>query len=339
MPWIIRVQPEALQGLSRQLQQTARDLDGLAGRLGNAWRCLEWEARQRSGLEGQVDDVRVRARSLAGQADSMAQYLARKAQAFQSADEQGIEPVRSASQAFVETMRPWLEGPGTRYSVPWNQINSIIRTGEVIKGKVEDYVIPAFAAVAVAGSLRAGTSYAGQVIINLPDWLRGFKGLREIRELAGLNGFLTHCKFTSIPGQFLKFGLPLSIPEIIAKWASDVGEYRGDGTRMASAMMVDAALSLLPVLASFAASQLVTWSTAAIGTLLFPGVGTAAGYALGTAIASILAGSFANIGSRWLIDRSGAREPWIDKVDALLSSTTQSISGWLGARHTAPATR
>lgn len=87
MPRIV-VDPERLRALAGELQRAAGDLAAVRGRLGALGR-LDWEARQKTGVEGQVNDARGRASALAGQAEALARYLNGKAEAFAQADRQG----------------------------------------------------------------------------------------------------------------------------------------------------------------------------------------------------------------------------------------------------------
>ncbi len=84
----IVVIPEGLRTLGAQFDRVADELSGLDGRLGGVWSGLDWEVRQKAGIEGQVNGARARASSLASQAEAMARYLATKAQAFEEADAQ-----------------------------------------------------------------------------------------------------------------------------------------------------------------------------------------------------------------------------------------------------------
>jgi len=176
-----------------------------------------------------------------------------------------------------------------------------------------EYARPAVAGVLIAACIRPGSAYAGQVIINLPDVLGKFVRLREVREWAGLSPYLNHVKYTNIPSHFLKIGLLTSVPVIASKWATDVQRY--GGTELASAMAVDAALTLAPVGVSFLSSQGGMALGAAIGTLLFPGVGTVAGGALG----AILGGVAGQIATQWAIDHYGVRDEAIGWVDTKIA--------------------
>ncbi|RLB23011.1 MAG: hypothetical protein DRG71_06480, partial [Deltaproteobacteria bacterium] len=85
----ILVNPDQLRALSAQLQQVAGDLQGVESRVSGALGGLDWEARQKVGVEGQVGNARNQARALAAQAEEISRYLASKAQAFEEADGQG----------------------------------------------------------------------------------------------------------------------------------------------------------------------------------------------------------------------------------------------------------
>lgn len=54
----ILVNSDELRALSAQLRQVAGDLRGLEGRLGCALGSLDWEARRKAEVEGQVAHAR-----------------------------------------------------------------------------------------------------------------------------------------------------------------------------------------------------------------------------------------------------------------------------------------
>jgi surface antigen/uncharacterized protein YukE len=97
----IRVDPDQLRSVSAELQRVLGDLQALENRVGNAWSGLDWEARQRVGIESQVNAARSRANTLATQADSLARYLTTKAQTFEEAD-------RSSAQAVAGLAQQWI---------------------------------------------------------------------------------------------------------------------------------------------------------------------------------------------------------------------------------------
>jgi len=126
MPRIV-VKPEALRAFSAQLQQAANDLRAVGGRVGGAMGGLDWEVRQKAGVDGQVNDARSRANALAGQAETLARYLVNKVQVFEEADRAGviaISGVATTWQSWQENYRaasPELDN--VRSSWWWQQIN------------------------------------------------------------------------------------------------------------------------------------------------------------------------------------------------------------------------
>jgi len=304
----IQVNPDELRALSAQLQRVAGDLHGLEGRLGQALNGLDWEVCQKAGVEGQVAQAHSQAHALAARAEEMGRYLASKAQAFENADQQGVSGIGQVSIAYEEIQREWMQKVGMRYSLPIAEVKRVLRLGE--------YLLPLASAAVIAASIRLGSSYAGQIIVDLPDFIRDFGvSLRWIREQAGLSGYLNHIKYTNIPSHFLKIGLGPSALIIALKWFTDIWEYKG--TRLVSAMAVDAALTLAPVGISFIASKGGAVLGAAIGQLLFPV--PVVGAAVGGAAGAILGGVVGNIVTQWVIDKYGVRGKAIEWTDKELA--------------------
>ncbi len=305
----ILVVPERLHDLSRQMNQTAGQLHNLEGHLGRALGGLDWQVRQQTNVEGQVRAAQSRARALAEQAETMARFLSERATAFQQADAEGASVLSVMTEAWRNTSVSIQD----KILAIGQNMRRIIQLGE--------WLAPIVAAPVIGLSLKPGTNYAGEVIINLPDWLRHIKGLREFREMARLPGHFNHFKITNLPSHMLKWGVVFSAPIILKKWAEDFTEYRG--TRLVSAMVVDAALTLAPVAASFVVAQAITWGATALGAILLPGFGAAPGYAVGTAAASLILGTAASLATQWAIDRYEVREKAIDAVDRQLQSIVQ----------------
>ncbi len=308
----ILVVPERLHDLSRQMNQTASELHNLEGHLGRALGGLDWQVRQQANVEGQVRAAQGQARALAERAEAMARFLAERATAFQQADAEGASVLGAATEAY---RRPASVSVQDRILTVNQEIRRVIRLGE--------WLAPLGAATVIGLSLRPGMKYAGEVIINLPNWLKHIKGLREFREMVMLPGHFNHFKAANLPSHMLKWGIVMSIPVIASKWMTDFAEYRG--TRLVSAVVVDAALTLAPVATSFIAAQVITWGATALGTVLLPGLGTTAGFAVGTAAASLILGTAASVGTQWAIDRYGVREKAIDVVERKLQSIVQGV--------------
>jgi surface antigen len=109
------------------LQRTAQEINAIAGRVSGALGALDWEARQKAGVDAQVNDARRRAAALASQAETMARYLMNKAQAFEEADKAGVAAVSGVAttwQSWQENYRaasPELDS--VRNSQWWQQIS------------------------------------------------------------------------------------------------------------------------------------------------------------------------------------------------------------------------
>ncbi len=189
----------------------------------------------------------------------------------------------------------------------------------------------------IAGSIHFGHAYTGQIIINLPNFLKNFGfSLREIRTWAGLSGHLTHIKYTNLPAHMFWASLALSIPSLVSKWRSDVLDYVGgeySGTRLASAITVDTALTLAPVGTSYVGSLAGLKIGALIGTAIAPGVGTVIGGAVGAIIGGVAAGWATNE----VIERTDIREkaiPWLDEhvfgpIARGISRGIDRVSDWV----------
>lgn len=321
----IKVDPVQLRALSTQLQQAAGDLQGIGGRIGSAMGSLDWEARQKAGVDARVSDARGRANALASQSEAMARYLVSKAHAFEEADQQGLRGCQDLSIALAQILREARLPSHVDLGLVMDEIRRLTELGELL--------LPTGAAALIGLSMYAGTTYAGQVIINLPDWIGRIVGLREIREAAGLSGYLTHFRYTTLPSHMLRIGLLTSIPVIAARWGADVWGYAtgaATGTQTVSAMVVDAAFTLAPVIASFAVSQAVTAGLTLLGTLLCPGLGTAAGFAVGVAATSLISGVAAGVATQWALGREGVREQAITWVDENVARpVAQAVSACL----------
>jgi len=101
MPRIL-VRPDQLRALGTQLLQVSGDLRGVEGRVSSALGGLGWEARQKAGVDGQTNQARSQARSLAAQAEEMSRYLTVKAQVFEEADRVGANGIVSVVTVWTK---------------------------------------------------------------------------------------------------------------------------------------------------------------------------------------------------------------------------------------------
>nr|PZN44109.1 MAG: hypothetical protein DIU70_02940 [Bacillota bacterium] len=102
---VIRVDPEALEGVGGQMQQAAGGLRAVVERFGGAYASLDWESRHEAQVEGLVKEARQRGEALAAGAETLAGYLFRKAEQFARADQEGaagIGQVAGAHQSHLQ---------------------------------------------------------------------------------------------------------------------------------------------------------------------------------------------------------------------------------------------
>ena len=177
----IKVDPARLSALSAQFHQIAGELQSVEGRIGGALGGLDWEARQKVGVEGQVGHARSQARALAAQVEEMSRYLANKAQAFEEADGQGVSGVGQVAASFSDWERGWIQGPYLHWSFPGQRVNAFWNLGGVIAQPppISPAVLPVAGGATVVG-LAALTHLSG-ILSPLKDfgervwnWLHGY---------------------------------------------------------------------------------------------------------------------------------------------------------------------
>jgi len=178
----IRVDPTQLRALGAQLQQVSGELQSVEGRVGSTLGGLAWEARQKANVDGQANHARSQARALAAQAEEMARYLQRKAQAFEEADGQGVGGVGQISVAFTERV----QSAPSWWGFPSQRVNAL---GNVLgQPPVRMLRLPVAGGAAVVGlaSLTPWSrtfSKVGDFGERIWNWLRR-KGWKTDEELA-----------------------------------------------------------------------------------------------------------------------------------------------------------
>ncbi len=100
----ITVDPERLRALAQQLRAAGDNLGATSQRAGNALGGMDFESRQKVGMDAQASQARAKASALATNADTLAQYLERKADAFEEADRGGAP---SGGAAIRNLARNW----------------------------------------------------------------------------------------------------------------------------------------------------------------------------------------------------------------------------------------
>jgi len=99
----IIVTPEDLQDLSMRFAHAGDDVQEIGDRLRRVLRNLDWEARQRSGVDGFVNQACHRATALAVEAQDLSRYLRSTAEGFLQADNQGVQLIEGLPRPAIAT--------------------------------------------------------------------------------------------------------------------------------------------------------------------------------------------------------------------------------------------
>lgn len=129
----IIVNPDELRYLAQQLRGASSELRGVGTRIGSALSALDWEARQKAGVDAQVNQARGRANALASQAEELARYLDHKAQAFQEADQHGVCAMGQIASQFAGFQR-WMPSSGAFYDFPTIDASAQLKMGAIAGG-------------------------------------------------------------------------------------------------------------------------------------------------------------------------------------------------------------
>lgn len=189
-----------------------------------------------------------------------------------------------------------------------------------------DKILKGAAGLLIALSIRAGDSYPGQVILQIPKILEKLKiSGRWLREQAGLARHLNHIKGSNMARHIVKgsrripllgvvFTAGTGVANIAETWTKRWDEYEQmDGAGKAAAMVVDAGLALIPTVTDVAGSVGGLILGAKLGLVTAGPVGAIVG-GVGGAIGGGIAGEAAG---NWIVDKvdeHGGRQAAIDWV-------------------------
>ena len=101
----IKVTPENLLSLSTSMANKSAVLQSLDAQLQNILNGLDWETRQKIGMEEKVNQARGLARVLSSQTEQLSKYLQNKGQAFLTADQACANDISGISRQFSDWQR------------------------------------------------------------------------------------------------------------------------------------------------------------------------------------------------------------------------------------------
>lgn len=325
-PDIIQVQYEKLQDIAQQFGKQAEAIAALNQKVQNQAENLQnqWIGQGSTAFFQEIESVIYPAGNRLTDALAEAQRVTLDICAvMQQAEEEAAAPFRGGALNGSEASGT--TGPDSEAASGglWRKILDI---ADGVAGAA-GVALPAAIAIIFASILKMGTTYPGQVLVKVPDWVK-MLGIskRWVKGMAGLSENLTHIKASNLETHIGKFSkkLPL-ISGIIATaqgtiaiaktWTENWEEYGTyDNPRKITAMGVDAAISLSPSIAEAVGTVGGAKLGAAIGTMIAPGIGTIIGGAFGAIIGSV-AGNAAGTAAQESIIDAGWRDKAIDTID------------------------
>ena len=206
---------------------------------------------------------------------------------FREAEEEAARPFQRLVDEWMGHAGP---GGGGAETAPhankpgwWDRFLDV---AEKIIDKVDDFYTwqPAVALPFIIAGIRAGSKYPGQVIIDLPDWLKQLGiSRRWLRGLAGMSERLTHIKGANIakhiagrvdvgPIDWAIFGIKGTITAFQSwnRYADEYASYH-DPTREISARIVDGVIAFMPATGELVGG-VAGWKVGAYGGAAFGGV-------------------------------------------------------------------
>jgi WXG100 family type VII secretion target len=284
----IRIDTERARDVGRQFLGEGNRLAEIGRELQRAISSLDtwaWDGRSRRRAEPLLGRVRPESERVADELDMLGRKLVRVADTFEQED--------NTAARNLEGM-PWVDfgagglthGVGTSGSgldIP-DLISDAAGTFDYSKDAAE-----VLASVWLAGGLVSGTTYLGQSI---------FRGGHRLKNLAGVNPYLTHIKDVNIPSHMAKtaFRSKFGRGNILLEGLTEVGEnwkeYGGDVPKVATGIVVDTFLGIGGAAIG-----------AGVGTIVF---GTVGGLLLGPAGAVIggkIGGVVGSVAGGWVAEK------------------------------------
>lgn len=345
----IRVNPDQLRALSQQLSNTSSELHSLTSRLSNAMGKLDWDARHKAGVDGEVEHARRLASSLAGKASELSHYVGMKAGSFEEADRQGVTAVENVSGTFAQWQEQWRQSPlGQRNAYPDDLVDAQLRLGNII-GNEAATPVPTPVPTLVPGGASQSPINADNLLDAIAGVLRTYSGLNDFRtaltgipaalalgytlhngkliitgsqalkNLAGLSPSLTKINPGNLAGHIarnsMKSGIIGAAISVAEQWVTDIKVYRNQGAaKLTSALLVDGVLKAgLGIGVALGVGAITAFVAASLPAVAVVAVGVGAG---------LLLGVVANAAFNWLAD------PKVGIRDAMINTTARGVTLW-----------
>jgi len=128
----IIVTPDALRDLAARHRFATRNVEAALSNAGSALASLDWEVRQRAGIEADWTRARSLGAALCEQAESSARLLEHKAEEFEWADRAGALALEQNIGGLVAARGGWTAMfPATRPVFPEHRVQAYARLGAV----------------------------------------------------------------------------------------------------------------------------------------------------------------------------------------------------------------
>jgi WXG100 family type VII secretion target len=263
----IQVHPESLREVARTFNRQSAAIQEIEEELCRAIGGLDtwaWDGHSRARAEPLLGRVGPEGRHLAGQLEELGRKLQHVAEEFERTDAIVADPLTPV----FEGLSQWTE-----------QASAFFEQFENLKTW--------FAVPLVAGLMVPGMTYAGQIKLYGPQWLK---------EWAGISSHLTHIKASNIPKHMAKSALHIGPLDVLFEAGSELDEnwkeYKGDLRKAAVGVAVDTAIGVgITTLAGAGGAYI----GAVIGQILIPipGAGALIGGTLGRIAGTWLGGQLA----------------------------------------------
>lgn len=249
--FVLASQKEAVRSIGEELQRAIGGLDTWA-----------WDGHSRARAEPLLSQAGPESHYLAGRLEELSRKLESAAEEFERVDILIADPLTSVFEQ-LSAGAEWME----------NLLDSV-RTTQTI-----------FAAGIIAALIQQGTTYAGQMKVYGPQWLKDW---------AGLSTHLTHIKAANLPRHMAKQALKVSALDIVLEAGSELDEnwkeYKGNPIKMGAGVAIDTAIGVGVTVAAGAAG---TYIGAVIGQAIIPIPGAGA----------VIGGTVGKIVAEWAVER------------------------------------